>query len=58
MKLKKKKKKKSDHDYDKYITTPELNRLTAEKFAARLTQVTLVTKTDFDDKLKNLMEKN
>ena len=47
-------KKISDHDHDKYITTPEFNKLTAENFAARLAQANLVTKTDFDDKLKNL----
>ena len=30
------KKKTTDHDHDKFITTPEFNKLTAEKFAARL----------------------
>ena len=25
-----------DHDHDKCITTPEFNKLTSEKFAARL----------------------
>ena len=54
-------KKTSDHNYDKYITTPEFNKLTAESFAARLAQANLasksditnfVKKTDFDDKLK------
>ena len=40
----------TDHGYDKYITTPEFNKLTAENFAARLGQANLVTKTDFDDK--------
>ena len=53
--------KKSDHS--KYITTLELNKLAAESFAARLTQVNLASKsyianflkkTDFDDKIKNL----
>ena len=39
------------HDHDKYITTPEFNKLTAENFAARLAQANLVTKTDFDTKL-------
>ena len=38
-------------DHAKYITTPEFNKLTAEHFAARLKQVNLVTKTDFDNKL-------
>ena len=36
---------------DKYITTPEFNKLTAESFAARLKQADLVNKTDFDNKL-------
>ena len=59
-------KKISDHDHDKYITTPEFNKLTVENFAARLAQANLasksdianfVKKTDFDDKLKNLNKK-
>ena len=59
-------KKIADHDHDKYITTPEFNKLTAENFAARLAQVNLasksdvanfVKKTDSDDKLKNLNKK-
>ena len=29
-----------DHNHDKYITTPEFNKLTAENFVARLAQVT------------------
>ena len=28
-------KKITDHNHDKYITTPEFNKLTAEKFAAK-----------------------
>ena len=56
----------TDYVHDKYITTPELNKLTAGNFAARLAQVNLVSKndianfvnkTDFDDKLKNLNKK-
>ena len=31
-------KKITDHSHDKYFTTPEFNKLTAENFAARLTQ--------------------
>ena len=50
-------KKLTDHNHDKYITTPEFNKLTAENFAARLKQANLVTKTYFDDKLKNLNKK-
>ena len=47
--------------HSKYITTPELNKLTAENFAATLAQANLGTKsdianflkkTDFDKKLK------
>ena len=44
----------TDCSHDKYITTPEFNKLTAESFAARVAQANLVTKTDFHDKLKNL----
>ena len=47
-----------DHNRGKYITTPEFNWLTAENFAARLKQANLVTKTDFDDKLKSLNQKS
>ena len=50
-------KKLTDHNHDKYITTPEFNKLTAKNFAARLKQANLVTKTDFDDKLKGLNQK-
>ena len=47
----------SDYNHDKYITTSEFNKLTAENFAARLKQANLITKTDFDDKLKSLNKK-
>ena len=33
-------------NHEKYITTPEFNKLTAESFAARSKQVNLVTKTE------------
>ena len=46
-----------DHNRGKYITTSEFNELTAENFAARLTQSNLVTKTDFDNKLSSLNRK-
>ena len=36
----------ADHDHDKYITTQELNKLTFENFAARLTQTYLASKND------------
>ena len=50
-------KKVTEHDHDKNTTTPEFNKLTAESFAARLAQVNLITKTDFDTKLKTLNKK-
>ena len=52
----------ANHDHDKYITTPEFNKLTAKKFIARLKQTNLASKrdttdffkkTDFDNKLKD-----
>ena len=51
----------NDHDYTKYITTEEFNKLTSENVTARLAQTNLATKNDivnfakrtvFDDKLK------
>ena len=50
-------KKITDHNHDKYITTPEFNKLTSGNFAARLAKANLVTKTNFDDKLMNLNKK-
>ena len=50
-------KKFTDHKHDKYITTPEFNKLTAENFSARLAQANLITKTDFDAKLSSLNRK-
>ena len=47
----------TDHTHDKYITTPEFNMLTAEKFAERLKKANLVTKTHFDNKLLSLNTK-
>ena len=47
----------TNHDHDKYITTPEFNKLTAQNFAARLAQANLVTKTEFDTKLISLDRK-
>ena len=37
---------------DKYITSPEFHKLTTENFKGRSKQANLVTKTDFDNKLK------
>ena len=45
------------HNHDKYIITPEFNKLTAENFAARLAQANLITKTYFDAKLSSLNRK-
>ena len=47
----------SDHTHDKYITTPEFNKLAADVFNARFAQANLVTKTDFDNKLSSLNRK-
>ena len=54
MKLEKKLK---DYTHDKYITTPEFTKLTAENFAERLQQANLITKTDFDNKLTSINRK-
>ena len=50
-------KKVTDHNHDKYITTPEFNKFTAEIFAAGLAQANLVTKTDLDTNLISLNRK-
>ena len=44
-------------DHVKYITSSEFKKLTAEIFTARLKQVDLVNKTDFDDKLTSFNRK-
>ena len=54
-KINKIEKKITDHKHDKYITTPEFNKLTAENFAARLAQANLVT--NFDNKPSSLNRK-
>ena len=46
-----------DNNYDKYITTPEFNKLSTNVFNARLAQENLTTKTDFDVKLSSLTRK-
>ena len=44
------KKANSEHCFsNKYITTQEFNKLTAEKFSARLKQANLAIKADIDD---------
>ena len=40
-----------NHNHDKYITTPEFDKFTAEVFDARLARTNLMTKTEFDTKL-------
>ena len=47
-----------DHNHDKYSTTPEFNTMAASVFNARLAQVNLITKADFDAKLSSLNRKN
>ena len=58
-------KKVTDHDYVKYISTQEFNKLTSENIASRLAQTNLaikndianfVKKADFDDKPKELLQ--
>ena len=53
----------TDHNHDKYITAPEITKLTSENFAARLHHANLasksdianlVNKTDFDNQVKNV----
>ena len=56
-KLLKLKNKLTDHNHDKYIPTPEFNTLAADIFNARLTQVNLITNTDFDAKLSSINRK-
>ena len=46
------KKKITDHNHDKYITTPEINRLTTENFKARLAQANLISNSDLGTELK------
>ena len=38
----------NNHNHNKYITTPEFNRLATDVFNAKLAQTNLITKTDFD----------
>ena len=48
------KKKLTENTHDRYITTPEFDKLAADVFKTRLAQANLVTKTDFDNKLSSL----
>ena len=56
-KISKLEKKITYHKHDKYITTPEFNKFTAENLAARLSQTNLTTKTNFDAKPSSLNRK-
>ena len=47
----------NNHNHDKYIDTPEFNKLAADVFNARLAQANLITKTDFNTKLLSLNRK-
>ena len=47
----------NNHNHDKYIDTPEFNKLAADVFNARLAQANSITKTDFDAKLLSLTER-
>ena len=44
-------KKITDHNHEKYITTPEFNKLIVDNFAERLAQANIITKKYFDAKL-------
>ena len=48
----------ADHNHDKYITTPEFNKLTSENFAARLKQANLASKSDIAWKLKQYQQRD
>ena len=42
----------TDHDHDKYITTPEFNKLTTENFSVVLKQANLPSKSDIANFVK------
>ena len=42
----------ADHDYDKYITTQEFNKLTSESFTAKLKQANLGNKINITNFVK------
>ena len=48
----------TDHNHDKYISTPEFNKLTSENFAARLKQANLASKSDIAWKLKQYQQRD
>ena len=47
----------TNHNHDKYIDTQEFDKLATDVFNARLAQVNLITKADFDAKLSSLHRK-
>ena len=47
----------NNHNHDEYIETPEINKLPADVFNARLAQANLITETDIDAKLSSLNRK-
>ena len=49
----------SNYDYDKYITSQEFNKSTAENFSPKLAQANLASKNDIAnfDELKTLNKK-
>ena len=47
----------NNHNHDKYIDTPEFDKLADDVFNARLTQANLITKTNFKAKLSSLNRK-
>ena len=44
-------------NYDKCMTTPEFDKLTAENFTTRLKQANLETESDFDKKITSFNRK-
>ena len=47
----------NNHDHDKYINTPEFNKLATDVFNTRIAQANLIIKTGFDAKLSSLNRK-
>ena len=45
----------NNHNHDEYVATSEFNTLAANVFNAKLAKANLITKTDFDAKLSNLI---
>ena len=51
-------KKVTDHNHDKHFTSPEFNKLTAGKIAARLAQANLESKSDIAKFVKRHFDEN